>query len=171
MDTDEHGLKRITPGNGFRGRSPRAGDMMGCGERRSPTLHVFNHGWTRINPDKEEGNGLRGRSPLAGDFRILNRLQAGDKTGVRPILKAHWHEQQPFNLLDPESAGKIISDSSLVGNSHCWERGCKRAGQSPKNFPTNKIFLPKIPRLGADGFHSSNSHRPARPGPAQPFSD
>ena len=132
MDTDGHGLIRITPGNGFRGRSPLAGDMMGCGERRSPTLHVFNHGWTRINPDKEEGNGLRGRSPLAGDFRILNRLQAGDKTGVRPILKAHWNEQQPFNLPDPESAGKIISGSSLLGNSHCWERGCKRSGQSPQ---------------------------------------
>ena len=82
MDTDGHGLIRITPGNGFRGRSPLAGDMMGCGERRSPTLHVFNHGWTRINPDKEEGNGLRGRSLLAGDLHILNRLQAGDKKPV-----------------------------------------------------------------------------------------
>ena len=41
-------------------------------------------------------------------------------------------EQQPFNLPDPESAGKIISDSSLLGNSPCWERGCKRSGQSPQ---------------------------------------
>ena len=89
------------------------------------------------------------------------------KTGVRPILNAHWHEQQPFNLPNPESAGKIISSSSLLGNSHCLERGCNRARQSPKNFPTDKIFLPQIPRLGTEVFHPFNSHRPARPGPAQ----
>ena len=71
-------------------------------------------------------------------------------------------EQQPFNLPNPESAGKIISGTPLLGNSHCWERGCKRAGPSPKNLPTNKIFLPKIPRLGADGFHSFNALRPAQ---------
>jgi len=41
------------------------------------------------------------------------------------------------------------------------------AGQSPKNLPTNKIFLPHIPRLGAGVFHPSHSHRPAPPGPAQ----
>jgi hypothetical protein len=35
-----------------------------------------------MDTDKEEGNGLRGRSLLAGDFRILNRLQAGDKKPV-----------------------------------------------------------------------------------------
>ena len=64
------------------------------------------------------------------------------KTGVRPILNAHWHEQQPFNLPNPESVGKIISGSSLLGNSHCLERSCNRAGQSPikfsyqQNFPT-----------------------------------
>ena len=52
-------------------------------------------------------------------------------------------EQQPFNLPNPESAGKIISGSSLLGNSHCLERGCKPARQSPKNFPTNKIFPAK----------------------------
>ena len=46
----------------------------------------------------------------------------------------------------------------------------KPARPSPKNLPTNKIFLPHIPRLGAGVFHSSKSHRPARPGPAQPFS-
>ena len=38
----------------------------------------------------------------------------------------------------------------------------KRAGQSPKNFPTNKIFLPKIPGLGAEIFHPFNSLRPAQ---------
>jgi len=38
----------------------------------------------------------------------------------------------------------------------------KRAGQSPKNFPTNKIFLPKIPGLGAEIFHPFNSLRPAK---------
>ena len=34
-------------------------------------------------------------------------------------------------------------------SSHCWERGCARAGQSPENFPTHKIFLP--PHSGARG--------------------
>ena len=43
----------------------------------------------------------------------------------------------------------------------------KPARPSPKNLPTNKIFLPHIPRLGADGFHPSHSHRPARAGPAR----
>ena len=38
----------------------------------------------------------------------------------------------------------------------------KRAGQSPKNFPTNKIFLPKIPGLGAEIFHPFSSLRPAK---------
>ena len=38
----------------------------------------------------------------------------------------------------------------------------EKAGcQSPKNFPTNKIFLPQIPRLGAGVFHPFNSLRPA----------
>ena len=49
--------------------------------------------------------------------------------------------------------GRAQSHSS----SHCWERGCQRAGQSPENFPTNKIFLPHIPRLGAEVFHPLNS--------------
>jgi len=35
-------------------------------------------------------------------------------------------------------------------SSHCWERGCQRTGPSPENFPTNKIFLPHIPGLGAE---------------------
>ena len=79
-------------------------------------------------------------------------------------------EQQPCNLPNPESAGKIIGSSSLLRNRRCLACGGQRAGPSPRNFPTNKIFLPHIPRLGAEVFHPSHSHRPARPGPAQPFS-
>ena len=38
----------------------------------------------------------------------------------------------------------------------------EKAGcQSPENFPTNKIFLPHIPRLGAGIFRPFNSLRPA----------
>ena len=69
-----------------------------------------------------------------------------------------------------QAAGSRDQNPSILppkgGTTH-WQ---KTARQSPKNIPTNKIFLPKIPRLGADGFHPSNSHRPARPGSAQPFS-
>jgi hypothetical protein len=80
-------------------------------------------------------------------------------------LNAHWHEQQPFNLPDPESAGKIISGSSLLGNSHCWERSCKPARPSPKNLPTNKIFLPKF--RGSAPMASTHPIPTAQPGPAQ----
>jgi hypothetical protein len=47
-------------------------------------------------------------------------------------------------------------------NYSCWERGCKPARQSPKNFPTNKIFLPHIPRFGAGVLHPLNSLRPTQ---------
>ena len=71
-------------------------------------------------------------------------------------------ERQPFNLQNPESAGKIICSSSRLRNSRCWERGCKRAGSSPINFPTNKIFLPKI--LGSGPMFSNRCRflRPAQ---------
>ena len=54
------------------------------------------------------------------------------------------------------SASKLAAYSRLSGRFY-GERGCQRAGQSPKNFPTNKIFLPPIPGLGAEVFHPLNS--------------
>ena len=68
------------------------------------------------------------------------------------------------------AAGSRAQNPSILPPKGGTTNSEKRAARSPKNFPTNKIFLPKIPRLGADGFHPSNSHRPARPGPAQPSS-
>ncbi len=59
------------------------------------------------------------------------------------------------------SASKLAAYSRLLGRFY-GERGCQRAGQSPKNFPTNKIFLPPIPGLGAEVFHPFNSLRPAQ---------
>ena len=47
------------------------------------------------------------------------------------------------------SASKLAAYSRLLGRFY-GERGCQRAGQSPKNFPTHKIFLPPIPGLGAE---------------------
>jgi|APGre2960657423_1045063.scaffolds.fasta_scaffold162976_2 hypothetical protein len=64
--------------------------------------------------------------------------------------------------------GKRRPGTRLSRNSHCWERGCKRVGQSPKNFPANKIFLRQIPGLGAEVFHPL---KVPPPGTAQPFSD
>jgi hypothetical protein len=130
---------------------------------------------------------LRGRGPVArsaGEMTLprssqiitkqLQRHASKRRPSTSPDRNARRFrtpqssEQQPFNLPNPESAGKIIYSSSLLRNSRCWERGCKRAGQSPENFPTNKIFLPQIPRLGAEVFHSL---KVPPPGPAQPFSD
>jgi len=51
-------------------------------------------------------------------------------------------EQQPFNLPNPEAAEKIIYSSSLLGKSHCWERGCKRAGSLRKIFLPTKFSCP-----------------------------
>ena len=59
------------------------------------------------------------------------------------------------------SASKLAAFSRLLGRFY-GERGCKRAGQSPKNFPTHKIFLPHIPGLGAEVFHPFNSLRSAQ---------
>ena len=56
---------------------------------------------------------------------------------------ADRRDQKPSNL--PPKGGTTHSQNP--------------ARQSPENFPTNKIFLPHIPRLGADGFHPFNSLR------------
>ena len=96
-----------------------------------------------------------------GDFCCLHFYTSPDRNAHR-FRTPQSAEQQPFNLPNPESAGKIIYRSSLSRNSHCWERGCKRADQSPKKFPTNKIFLPHIPALGAGVFHPFNYLRPAQ---------
>ena len=49
------------------------------------------------------------------------------------------------------SASKLAAYSRLLGRFY-GERGCARAGQSPENFPTHKIFLPPFrgsgPRRG-----------------------
>ena len=48
----------------------------------------------------------------------------------------------------------------------------EKAGWSvSEKLSYQKNFLTQIPRLGAGVFHSFNSHRPARHGPAQPFPD
>ena len=54
------------------------------------------------------------------------------------------------------SASKLAAYRRLLVRFY-GERGCQRAGQSPKNFPTHKIFLPHIPGLGAEVFHPFNS--------------
>ena len=61
-----------------------------------------------------------------------------------------------------QAAGSRAQNPSILPPTGGTTNAEKRAGQSPKNFPTNKIFLPKIPRLGADGFHSFNALRPAQ---------
>ena len=48
------------------------------------------------------------------------------------------------------SASKLAAYRRLLVRFH-GERGCQRAGQSPKNFPTH------IPGLGAEVFHPFNS--------------
>ena len=68
------------------------------------------------------------------------------------------------------AAGRREQNASILPSKGGTTNSENPPGQSPEKFPTNKIFLPRIPRLGADGFHPSNSHRPARPGPAQPSS-
>ena len=121
---------------------------------------------------REIGVSSRGRGPAARSAgrmtlpgssqkitKSLQRYASKRRPSTSPDRNAHSFrtpqsaEQQPCNRPNPESAGKIICRSSLSRNSHCWERGCKRADQSPKKFPTNKIFLPHIPRLGAKVFH------------------
>ena len=86
-----------------------------------------------------------------------------------------------FRLIKPPIEGRKIvwvgifpkppAGGTRIRQSFRLKAGLRtRKSQSPKNFPTNKIFLPQIPRLGAGVFHPFNAHRPARPGPAQPFS-
>ena len=60
------------------------------------------------------------------------------------------------------AAGSRAQNPSILPPKGGTTRSKKPAGQSPKNFPTNKIFLPQIPRFGADGFHSFNALRPAQ---------
>ncbi|MSU49073.1 MAG: tetratricopeptide repeat protein [Opitutus sp.] len=57
----------------------------------------------------------------------------------------------------------VLGAGLLLRNSHGLGRGCERAGRSPKNFPTNKIFLPKIPGLGAEVFPMINHFHSVEP--------
>ena len=104
----------------------------------------------------------------------LQRHASKRRPSTSPDRNAHKSrtpqstDQQPCNLPNPESAGKIIGSSSLLRNRRCLACGGKRAGPSPRNFPTNKIFLPHIPGLGTKVFHSFNYLRPA---PLNHFSD
>ncbi len=134
-------------------RCPRLRSRRGSG-RRGVRRRAARPGGRWATGDRLNGFGL-----LANAFPPQAR-------GVRytsPDRNAHSFrtpqnaEQQPFNLPNPESAGKISYRSSLSRNSHCWERGCKRADQSPKKIPTNKIFLPQIPGLGTKVFQPFNS--------------
>ena len=69
------------------------------------------------------------------------------------------------------SARTLTAYIRLSRNSRCWERGCKRAGSSPRKFPTNKIFLPQIlgsgpmfsTRLISSARHSSTVFRLLKP--------
>ena len=74
-------------------------------------------------------------------------------------------EQQPFNLPNPESAGKIIYSSSLLGASHCWERRCKRwlqaGGSVSEKFSYQRNFLTSHSETRGGVFHPYTSLRPA----------
>ena len=55
------------------------------------------------------------------------------------------------------AAGRREQNASILPPKGGTTRSKKPAGQFPENFPTNKIFLPPIPGLGAEVFHPLNS--------------
>jgi hypothetical protein len=67
-----------------------------------------------------------------------------------------------------QAAGSRAQNPSILPPRGGTTHSEKRARPSPKNLPTNKIFLPKIPRVGVDGFHWFNA---LRPGQLNRFSD
>ena len=77
-----------------------------------------------------------------GSFCVFHLLGAGAAEISRRFRAPQISEQQPFNLPNPEAAEKIIYSSSLLGKSHCWERGCKRAGSLRKIFLPTKFSCP-----------------------------
>ena len=77
----------------------------------------------------------------------------GEEADVADFKNSSWDRCGQSHRVTPIPRGR--SDGVcllLLRNSPCWERGCKRAGQSPKNFPTKKNFLPQIPGLGTEVF-------------------
>ena len=143
-------------------RCPRLRSRRGSG-RRGVRRRAARPGGRWATGDRLNGFGL-----LANAFPPQAR-------GVRytsPDRNAHKSRtpqnagQQPCNLPNPESAGKIIGISSLLRNRRCLACGGQRAGPSPRNFPTNKIFLPHIPGLGTKVFHPFNSPLLHGKGPA-----
>ena len=95
-----------------------------------------------------------------GPTRPFSRLIKPPIEGRKIVWVGRFSQPQP-----PDQNPSILPPK--CGTTHSE----KPARPSPKNFPTNKIFLPRIPRLGTDVFHSFNSLRPARHGSAQPVSD
>ena len=86
--------------------------------------------------------------PSATVFRLIKPPTAG-----RKIL---WVGRFP----KPQAAGPRIRQSfRLKAGLRTRKSGLLSL---PKNFPTNKIFLPHIPRFGADFFHWFNALRPAQ---------
>ena len=99
---------------------------------------------------------------MASTHPIPTARQGPAQRNRFPINKTAYSGQEDFmgRKISP-AAGSRAQNPSILPPKGGTTRSKKPAGPSPKNFPTNKIFLPKIPRLGADGFHPSNSHRPA----------
>jgi hypothetical protein len=61
-----------------------------------------------------------------------------------------------------QAAGSRAQNPSILPPKGGTTNSEKPAGPSPKNFPTNKIFLPHIPRFGAGVLHPFNFLRPGQ---------
>ncbi|MCX6941472.1 MAG: hypothetical protein NTX09_12185 [Verrucomicrobia bacterium] len=77
-------------------------------------------------------------------------------SGLRRVLSSSLSICRTLNLREKSFTVPRSQETALVG---AW----LQAGWSvSEKIPTNKIFLPQIPALGAKVFHPFNSPRPAQ---------
>ena len=100
---------------------------------------------------------------MASTHPIPTARQGPAQRNRFPINKTAGRGQEDFmgRNISP-AAGSRDQNPSILPPKGGTTNSEKRAGQSPKNFPTNKIFLPHIPRFGAGVLHSFNALRPAQ---------